>query len=174
MPATQSERPEDTAAAREQGLSAEDFDREEEAEEASPARRCLSAQEILSAEDTNYLDNWVGTPEWGGPGAGVYLLTPTGEDREYFEKNQKVRRVKKGKRIREERSINNDRFNERLVAYFACDGDGKKLFTRDDVIKLRKKASAPVTRIAMEAVRLLGWTEDEVELLVGNSETDPS
>jgi len=166
---TQSTRPEDTAEARENGLTAEDFETEQ-----VPQRRCLSADEILNAEDRNHLDNWVPTPEWMGPGCGVYLLTPSGEDREYFEKNQKVRKTKKNNRIETERSLNNDRLNERLVAYFACDKDGRKLFSRDDVINLRKKASAPVTRIALECVRLLGWTNEDMELLAGNSETGQS
>jgi len=173
MGCEQSKRPEDTAAAREAGLTAEDF-QENECIEAEPTRRCLTAEEILNAEDRNHLDNWVPTPEWGGAGAGVYLLTPTGEDREYFERNQKVERKKKNRRVQETRSLNNDKLNERLVARLACDAEGRRLFTRDDVITLRKKASAPVTRIAMEAVRLLGWSDDELEFLEGNSETDQS
>jgi len=172
----QSDRPEDTAAAREEGLTAEDFENEFEESETVPMRRCLTADEILKSEDRNHLDNWVPTPEWGGEGSGVYLLTPTGEDREYFERDQKVerKRMNKSRRVKETRSINNDKLNERLVVRFACDPDGRRLFTRNDVIALRKKASAPVTRIAMEAVRLLGWTDEELEFLEGNSETDQS
>jgi hypothetical protein len=180
MSSIQSERPEDTAAAREQGLSAEDF--EPKTEVHAPARRCLTADEILSAEDSNHLDNWVPTPEWGGPGSGVYVLTPTGEDREQFEKAQKVRRVRKGRKVEERREMNFDELHERLMVEFACDKKGRRIFEcggskerrKEVVCKLKKKAAAPIGRISAMAGQLMGWTDQDWADLVGNSETDPS
>jgi len=179
MPATQSDRPEDTAAAREQGLTAEDF--APEPEDSRPSRRCLSANDILTANDRTYLDNWVSTPEWGGPGAGVYVLTPSGEDRERYEKLTKIRRQKKGRKTVEVKEVNFDELRERLVIDFACDADGKQLFPcttreqkRDAIHALKRKAAAPIGRIGDFACELMGWTQQDIEDMVGNSETDPS
>lgn len=172
----QSERPEDTFAARQEGLTAEDFadDEQGQAEEATPARRCLSAEEILAAEDREHLENWVPTPEWGGPGAGVYVLTPSGEDRNRYEQAQKSRKVRRGKRVVEERTMNLDDLHERLVVDFACNEAGERIFHRDHLVKLRKKAAAPVARIGTEVCRLMGWTEQDIEDLVKNSATGRS
>lgn len=184
MPATQSERPEDTAAAREEGLTAEDFERDEQPEPAAvdaPQRWCLTADEILASEDSEYLDNWVPTPEWGGPGKGVYVLIPTGEDRERFERKQKVKREQKGRKVVETREMNVDELHERLMVEFACDEKGRRIFDcgsrekqRELVRKLKKKAAAPVGRISTMAGQLMGWTDQDWADLVGNSETDPS
>lgn len=183
MPATQSDRPEDTAAAREQGLTAEDFELEEVDEETTeePARRCLTAEEILTAEDRGHLDNWVPTPEWGGPGAGVFVQTPSGEDRERYEKLTKTKRQKKGHRTVEVKEMNFDELRERLTIDFACDESGKLLFPchnreqhREMIAKLKKKAAAPIGRIGDEVCHLMGWTQQDLDDMVGNSETDPS
>lgn len=173
----QSERPEDTVAAREKGLAAEDFEDDGEVEqdaETTPSRRCLTAQEILDAEDRGFLGNWVPTPEWGGPGAGVYVITPSGEDRNRYEQMQKSRKVRRGNRVVEERTMNLDQLHERLMVDFACNEEGERLFTRDHLVKLRKKAAAPVARIGSECCRLMGWTEQDIADLVGNSETGQS
>lgn len=170
----QSTRPEDTFRAREEGLTAEDFaDEESEPEELGPARRCLTAEEILSADDRKDL-HWVPTPEWGGPGAGIYVAVPSGEDRNRYEQAQKVRKVKRGQRVVEQREMNLDQLHERLMVDFACNEAGDRLFSRDHVVKLRKKAAAPVARIGSECCRLMGWTEADIADLVGNSETGRS
>jgi hypothetical protein len=170
----QSENPEDTMAARQEGLTAEDFEGDEGVEQDAPARRCLSAEEILAAEDREHLENWVPTPEWGGPGAGVYVLTPSGEDRNRYEQAQKVRKVRRGNRVVEERSMNLDQLHERLVVDFACNEAGERIFHRDHLVKLRKKAAAPVARIGSECCRLMGWTGQDIADLVGNSDTGQS
>lgn len=182
MPAIQSDRPEDTAAAREEGLTAEDFERDEDdvaAEE--PTRRCLTAEEILTAEDRGYLDNWVPTPEWGGPGSGVYVLTPSGEDRERYEQMTKTRRKQQGRRTVEVKEMNFDELRERLTIDFACDADGTLLFPchnreqhREMIARLKKKAAAPIGRIGDLACHLMGWTQQDLEDMVGNSETGRS
>ena len=167
----QSSRPEDTYKAREEGLDAEDF--AEEPEVSTPARRCLTAEEILSAEDRPH-NHWVPTPEWGGPGGGVYLLTPSGEDRNRYEQTLKRKREKVNGRWQEVAKMSLDDLAERLTVDFVCNEAGERLFTRDHVVRLRKKAAAPVARIGSEVCRLMGWTEQDLADLVGNSETGRS
>jgi hypothetical protein len=183
MPAIQSDRPEDTAAAREEGLTAEDFERDEDEERAGepPARRCLTGEQILTAEDRGYLDNWVPTPEWGGPGSGVFVLTPSGEDRERYEQLTKIRRKQQGRRTVEVREMNFDELRERLTIDFACDEAGKLLFPchnreqrRETIGRLKKKAAAPIGRIGDLVCHLMGWTQQNLDDMVGNSETGPS
>ena len=174
----QSDRPEDAYQAREEGLTAGDFERDVE-EDATPVRRCLSASDILEAEDRGYLENWVPTPEWGGTGAGVYVLTPSGEDRERYERMTKVKTQKKGHRRVESKEMNLDELRERLVVDFACDDQGKLLFAagnREERVKtikaLKRKAAAPIGRIGDLLFSLMGWSQQDLEDLVGNSETD--
>jgi hypothetical protein len=178
MTAEQSTRPEDTFRAREEGLTAEDFDQDMQE---APQRRCLTADEILDSEDRGHLDNWVPTPEWGGPGSGVYVLSPTAEDRERYEQVQKAKRVKRGKRTIEQKEMDVREIRERLVIDFACGEDGRRLFAchnreqqRETIRKLKAKAAAPIGRIADMAVQLMGWSDQDWEDLVGNSETDRS
>lgn len=181
MPAIQSDRPEDTAAAREEGLTAEDFEQDEDAESTPAARRCLTAEEIFTAYDRGFLDNWVPTPEWGGAGSGVYVLTPSGEDRERYEQITKTRRKRRGRRTVEVAEMNFDELRERLTIDFACDADGKLLFPchnreqhREMIGRLKKKAAAPIGRIGDLVCHLMGWTQQDLDDMVGNSETGPS
>lgn len=180
MPATQSDRPEDTAAAREEGLTAEDFEQDGDDQETErPARKCLTAEEILTADDRGYLDNWVPTPEWGGAGSGVYVLTPSGADRERYEQLTKTRRQQRGRRTVEVKEMNFDELRERLTIDFACDADGKLLFPchnreqhRETIAKLKKKAAAPIGRIGDLVCHLMGWTQQDLDDMVGNSGAD--
>lgn len=176
----QSDRPEDTYQAREEGLSAEDFEVESQADPA-PSRRCLAASDIDSANDRGHLDNWVPTPEWGGPGAGVYVLTPSGEDRERYERLTKPKAKKKGRKTVVTESMNLDQIRERLVIDFVCDEQGQKLFAfenreqhREQIKRLRRKAAAPMGRITDMIFSLMGWGENEFDDAVKNSETDRS
>jgi len=147
----------------------------------APTRRCLTGAEILAAEDRGFQDNWVPTPEWMGPGAGVYVLTPSGEDRERYERQQKTRRVQKGRRKVERREMNLDELRERLMVDFTCDENGQRLFnvaskedTRETIRLLRKKAAAPVGRIGDRVIELMGWSDADLEDMVGNSESGQS
>lgn len=179
MSCEQSTRPEDTAAAREDGLVAEDFCEDAEVEVAT--RRCLSGDEILEAEDRTFKDNWVPTPEWGRSGDGVYVLTPSGEDRERYEKLTKTKTKTKGRRKVEVSEMNLDELRERLMIDFACDEQGEPIFhavnrkQRDELIaRLKKKAAAPIGRIGNFACELMGWTQSDIDDMVGNSGAGPS
>ena len=113
------------------------------------------------------------TPEWGGPGAGVYVITPSGEDRNRYEQMQKSRRVRRGNRVVEERTMNLDDLHERLMVDFACDEKGERLFNRDHLVKLRKKAAAPVARIVAKVLPADGL-DRAGRAGPGNSETGQS
>jgi hypothetical protein len=173
----QSTNPEDTAEARQRGWDSEDY----EPEEAAPVRRCLTGAEILSADDRGYLSNWVPTPEWSGPGSGVYVLTPSGEDRERYERLTKTRREKRGSKTVPVKEMNFDQLRERLMVDFTCNEDGVVLFPcankeqrRDTIRALKGKAAAPVGRIGDRVIELMGWTTQDIDDMVGNSETDQS
>jgi len=175
MGCEQSNRPEDTAEARENGLTAEDF------EENTPVRECLTEEDIFDAEDCTYLDNWVPTPEWGGPGKGVYVLTPSGEDRERYEKLTKTLREKQGRRTVRVKEMNFDMLRERLMVDFACNVQGQRIFTfknkeerRAKISRLKKKAAAPIGRIGDLVCDLMGWSQQDIDDMVKNSETDRS
>jgi len=163
--AQQSTRPEDTRIARENDLVGEDFDEPEEFE-------LLSVEEIEEAEDQQMLQ--VPTPEWktkrGKPGC-VYVRNPTGEEKNLFEQEGMIRR---GNR----REVNLRDLKERLVIWFTCDAERRPLFDRTKLkptLKwLRTKNAAPINRIADTVLRLGGWTDEDVEDMVGNSEAGPN
>jgi len=171
MACEQSTRPEDTMAARQEGLTPDDFATEE------PVRVCLTASEILAADDRKS-PTWVPAPEWGG---GVYLLTPGADDRERYERQQKTKRVRRGSRTVEQSEMNLDEMRERLLIDFCCDADGERLFkcttreeTRDTIAALKQKSAAVIGRIGDKVIELMGWSSDDLEEMVGNSETDRS
>lgn len=178
--ATQSVALEDTYAVREAGMTREDI-RAALAETAPPQRRCLTGEEILNAEDRSFADNWVPTPEWGGEGAGVYVLIPTCEDREQYEKMTKSRTEQRGRRKVKVKEMNFDQLRERLTVDFACNAEGQLLFPcknqeqrRETIRRLKKKAAAPIGRIGDLVCDLMGWSANDIEDMVGNSESDPS
>ena len=157
--ARQSSRPEDTRLAREHDLDAEDFAEPEELEQ-------ITADEIRAAEDNVIVR--VPVPEWktksGKPGL-VYVRNPAGQERNLFEQESSVRRG-------QNREVNLRDLKERLVVWFACDEDRRPLFDRAKMKStlewLRQKNAAPINRIADTALRLGGWTDQDVEDLVGN------
>lgn len=153
--AVQSERPEDTRIAREENLTGEDFDEPEELV-------MLTSADIAATED-EVLEK-VPTPEWKnreGRGGFVYARNPTGAERNQFEQEGMVRKGRS-------RELNLRDLKERLVVWFACDDERRPLFCREDVKWLRDKNAAPINRIADAALRLGGWTDEDVEDLVGN------
>jgi hypothetical protein len=158
--AAQSTRPEDTRLAREEHLDAEDF------RDPLEEMKCLTLDLIKDADDATLEP--VPCPEWGGK---VFVRNPTGEERNAFEQEGMVRRGRN-------REVNLRDLKERLVIWFACDAERRPLFDRDKLKEqlpwLRKKNAAPINRIADTALRLGGWTDQDVEDMVGNSESGPN
>ena len=161
----QSAQPEDTRIAREENLIAEDFaDPVEELTE-------LTVEQIHDAHDERI--EKVLCPEWGG---FVWVRNPSAVERNAFERESQRRMPRKGTwedRVRD--------LKERIVLWFTCHEDRSPFFDRSDphkvsemIVWLRTKNAAPVNRIADAGLRLGGWTEADVEELVGNSESAPS
>lgn len=160
--AAQSMKPEDTRRARENDLSAEDFDEPEP----SPM---LSPEAIEAADDE--VTRQVEVPEWGGH---VFVRNPTAREKNLFEQQGLVRKRNNN------REANLHDLKERLVINFTCYDDRQPFFcpseprpvpmdhARKPLAMLRGKNSAAVERIADVALRLGGWTEDDVEEMVGN------
>lgn len=158
--AVQSTRPEDTRIAREENLTADDF------EDDGDWGVLLTADVIHDAEDE--VLKAVPCPEWGGH---VYVRNPTGQERNQFEQEGMVRRGRS-------RELNLRDLKERAVIWFACDKDRRPIFDRTKMKAtlawLRDKNSAPINRIADVALALGGWTDEDVEAMVKNSGGGPS
>ena len=152
MTAEQSVKPEDTKRARELDMTAEDFGNDE-------SLPMLTRDAILAAEDNTLVK--VPCPEWGGY---VYARNPTGEERNRFEQASMVVR---GRNTREMAMKD---LKERLVVQFACDDKRQPIFKHEDVATLAAKNAAPINRIGDMILKLGGWTDQDVEDLVGNSD----
>lgn len=159
--AVQSTRPEDTRMARENDLVEEDFAEPEPSEMLTP--------EVIEAAD-DQVTRRVEVPEWGGH---VFVRNPTALEKNKFEQQGMVRRGR-------DREANLNDLKERLVLNFTCYEDRRPFFcpsesrpvpeehAKKTLAMLRRKNSAPVERIADMALKLGGWTEEDVEQMVGN------
>jgi hypothetical protein len=112
----------------------------------------LSREEILSANDLKR--EKVKVPEWGGE---VFVSAMSGESRDEWEQS-----LVSGKGV----SLTNIR--ARLFAMTACDEDGNRLFTSEDVQALGKKSGAALDRCVKVAQRLNRLTENDLEDLTKN------
>lgn len=130
----------------------------------------LGRDQILAAQDLE--KELVAVPEWGGH---VYVRALTGTERDAFEESlvdmKTVRKGRKQETVRQTRLAN---IRARLCALTMCDEDGKRLFTDGDVEELGKKSASALNRVFEVAQRLSGLTDEDVEELAGNSESDHS
>lgn len=124
--------------------------------------KLLTRDAILQANDLPYED--VEVPEWGGV---VRVRTLTGKERDTFEES--ISQVK-GKKT--ELRLANVR--AKLAARAIVDENGNRLFSDDDISALGKKSAAALDRVFTVARRLSGFTDEDMEELVGNSERDQS
>jgi hypothetical protein len=129
-------------------------------------RKCLTGPEVLGAKDFKL--EWVDVPEWGGDGAGLYVRTISGTERDTFETEGLS--LKKGTLQRE--AVETTR--ARLVALCAADADGKRLFQPSDVQGLSRKWAKPLDRVYEAAATLNGIRKEDVEELRGNYATPPN
>ncbi|HUS40968.1 MAG TPA: hypothetical protein VMX74_16055 [Pirellulales bacterium] len=159
MPAVQSDRPEDTRFAREHELVAVEEDGEEE------ELTELSLEDIRDCDDDTL--EKVPTPEWGG---FVFVRNRSGADRNHFE--QESARRQGGRR--KPRAAAMKDLLERLVVFGSCTSKREPLFSAKDIEWLRDKNAAPIGRIADTVLRLNGWTEGDLENMVGNSPSGPN
>ncbi|MFZ4773932.1 MAG: hypothetical protein ACOYM3_01125 [Terrimicrobiaceae bacterium] len=120
----------------------------------------LTKQQILDVNDTP--SEVVAVPEWGGD---VYVEGMTGSERDGLESDIASR---KGKEVQ----INLRNFRAKLVAKCAKDPETHmRLFNDQDVLALGHKSAKALERVFDVARRLSGFSEDDVEELVGNSES---
>jgi len=120
----------------------------------------LGRQEILDALDTQ--TEVVDVPEWGG---AVTVKGLSGTERDAFEADNTLR---KGKNI----EINLRNIRARLVQLSTIDPDGKRLFTFADLDALGAKSAKALDRVFAVAMKLSGLSQDDVDELAKNSESD--
>lgn len=124
---------------------------EKRKDEQGSADGFLSADDILSAEDSRY--EVIDVPEWGG---SVRIRTMGGYERGALE----VMWQRKNGAVAD--------FRERFAAICICDAKGERLF-RDDQLKALGKKSAPaLERVFDAAAKLNRFSTSDVEELAGN------
>jgi hypothetical protein len=122
----------------------------------------LNRNAILAASDI--VTESVEVPEWGGT---VLVRSLTGEQRDRFEASMVG--LRKGKQVMK---LNNVR--AQLVALSVVDESGQLLFSEHDIVALGEKSCAALQRIWDVARKLSGLSDDDVEELTKNSESDQS
>lgn len=123
---------------------------------ASKSKGYLDRDAIMGASDIESEDVYV--PQWGGT---VRVQGLTAADRDAFEQSMIEGR---GKNQR----MNLVNFRARLVALTVVDGDGKRLFTDEDVKALGAKSAGALDTIFTVAQKLSGLGDDDVEELTAN------
>ena len=116
----------------------------------------LTKDQILSADDMS--TKTVAVPEWGGD---VLVGTLTGRQRDKFE--SEFASAGKGDKGMED-------IRAKLCALALRDEDGNTMFTLKDVNELGKKSAAALDRVFTAALSLNGFTQSDVDELVGNSD----
>lgn len=107
----------------------------------------LTREQILGVDDNQV--EVVEVPEWGG---SVGVRTMTGADKDDWEAERQT-----------ESGFSLDNIRASFVARTACDENGYKLFSTDDVIELGKKSAKALDRVFQVAKRINQITDDELE-----------
>jgi hypothetical protein len=121
----------------------------------------LTRDEILSAEDRSY--DTVECPEWGGT---VRLRSISGRQRDLYEQSMVEQ---KGS----DRKVNVVNARAKLIVLCAVDGDGRPLFTSEDLRQLSAKNAKPLDRLFAACQRLAGLSDDDVKALTENFDETP-
>ena len=122
----------------------------------------LGRDAILDSDDRVY--EAVECPEWGGK---VRVRGLTGTQRDAYE----------GSLISgngSDRKMNLANARAKMVVLAVVDGDGRPIFSPDDVRALGRKSALPIERIFDVARRLSGMTDQDVEKLTENFGGDPN
>jgi hypothetical protein len=122
----------------------------------------LTRDQILSAPDLK--KERVEVPEWGG---FVWVRGLTALERDRYDESL-LKRVK-GRRL-----IDATGARAKLVALTVTNEAGQRIFSDADVEALNAKSAAPIDRLFTVAQRLSAVTEEQIEDLVKNSESDQS
>lgn len=124
----------------------------------------LSKQQILSAQDIQFED--ISVPEWGGE---VRVKGLSGRERDKFEADS-LSKAKKGG----QRDVILENLRARLVVACVVDEQFQPLFDRADVMRLGEKSAVALERVFSKAQELSGMSDEDVEELAGNSDSDQS
>lgn len=124
--------------------------------------KVLSKSDIQKADDHKVEP--VEVPEWGGT---VLVRTLNGTERDQYE--QSIMATRKGRVVP---NLANAR--AKLCVLACVDEAGEPLFTPTDVKWLATKSAQALERVFEAARRLAGLSSDDMEELLGNSESDPS
>ena len=122
----------------------------------------LTRDDILQADDLER--RLVEVPEWGG---SVWVRALRGDEYDEFQAS-----ILEGKGTN--RQVNVRNLRAKLVVRAVVNEEGERLFDDADFEKVGKKSSAALNRLFTVAQELSAVDGDEVEALVGNSETGPS
>jgi hypothetical protein len=120
----------------------------------------LSREQILQAEDLP--SEVVEIPEWNG---SVIVRGLTGSGRGKF---QNSILSQNGNANSKNVMVDMKEAEMRLVAYCVVDENGKRLFTEKDIAELGKKAGSAINRISDVAMRLSGFTQEDLQELTEN------
>ncbi len=121
----------------------------------------LGRDAILDAEDA--VRKRVPVPEWRG---AVYVKGLSGAERDSFEQACLKRRKGKEFDLRGLKAL--------LVARTLVDEDGKRMFPDADVPRLNAKSGRALDRIFKVAQRICGLSDEDVDELAKNSDSDLS
>ena len=120
----------------------------------------LTREQILQAEDLR--SEKVEIPEWDG---SVIVRGLTGSERGRF---QNSIMSQNGNVNSKNVMVDMKDAEMRLVAYCVVDENGKRLFTEKDIAELGKKSGAAINRISDIAMRLSGFTPEDLQELTEN------
>lgn len=127
-----------------------------------------SAADILAIDDipTKLVD----VPEWK---AQVWLKGMSGTERDDFEES--ITRMRTVGR-RQESTVLMHNFRAKFVARCLIDGPTtrKRLFADSEIGKLGSRSAAAIEKLFTEAQQLSGLSDEDVEELAGNLESDQS
>lgn len=122
----------------------------------------LTKQQVFAADDKK--KELVTIEEWGGD---VYVTTLSGMERDAFESSLSV----KGDDGKRHEVLDN--FRARLVAKTAVDDVGNRIFSEDDTFQLGMKSANALNKVYNVALRLNGFSTEDVKELVKNSNETP-
>lgn len=123
----------------------------------------LTKSQILAADRKKSVD--VPVKEWGG---SVRLQELSASDRDMWE-NESFALDAEGRP-----KFNPKHARARLVVRCLIDGEGKRMFTDDEVASIGSLSAATVQKLFNAARKLNAITEGDMRELEGNSDADPS
>lgn len=124
--------------------------------------KLLGRDQIFAAKDIQTED--VSVPEWDGI---VRVKGMNGTERNDYESSLVKGRGKNA-------TVNMQNAMAKMIAQTVIDEEGKAIFKQADVEELGRKSGKALSRVYGVAARLSGMTEEDMEELLGNSESAPN